>query len=196
MKAPASLPVTDMWTLIEPDQPDSKAELTAVPQKSASPWRLIGYATVSLALAAGLLAQVGIRHLDSISQHDTLRPWLLRACEIADCVLPTRQDSRLIVSNQLSIDPHPDYQGISQMALRFTNNAGFSQSLPTLELVFSDIHGQPVAGRRFSPRQYLDQSPATPVVMAMSAQQSLNVRLEFATPADDAVNYQVRFFHE
>lgn len=196
MKAPASLPVTDMWTLIEPDQPDIDAELVAAPHRRSSPWRFIGYAIASLALAAGLLAQLGIRHIDSISQHDTLRPWLLRACAIADCVLPTRQDSRLIVSNRLSINPHPDYQGISQMTLTFTNTAGFPQPLPAIELAFSDVRGQPIAGRRFSPHQYLDQSPAAPVVPAMSAQQSLDAQLAFATPADGAVNYQVRFVYE
>jgi len=186
-----------MWTLIDPNQADDiEADLSAVPHRRSSLWHIIGYAAASLLLTAVLLAQVSYRHLDSISQHDTLRPWLLSACELANCVLPTRQDSRLIVSEQLAIDPHPAFRDISQLMMTFTNTAGFPQPLPTIELVFSDIRGQAVAGRRFHPRQYLTRSPSAPAVPTMSAQQSLNAQLAFVTPADAAVNYQVRFVYE
>ena len=189
-----------MWTLIDPDQADFEADLSAAPSRRTSPWQITGYATASLLLITALLAQIGYRHLDSISQHETLRPWLLSACEIVNCVPPTRQDSRLIVSDQLAIGPHPAYQDISQMMLTFTNTASFPQPLPTIELVFSDIRGQAVAGRRFHPHQYLMPFPlapaAEPAQQALDAQQSLQIHLAFATPADEAVNYQVRFVYE
>lgn len=191
-----------MWTLTDADKADIEAELIAPPIGRTSLWHMVGYAIASLVLTAGLLAQIGYRHLDRISQHDTLRPWLQSACELAGCLVPDRLDSSLIISNQLSISPHPEYQDISQMTLRFTNTAGFPQPLPAIELIYTDIHGEVVAGRRLSPDQYLDPSPSAPSSMARSAQQdlaaqeSLTVQLEFATPADDAVNYQVRFVHE
>lgn len=185
-----------MWTLIDPDPAAIEADLSAAPRRRTSPWQVIGYTAASLLLIAALLAQISYRHLDSISQHETLRPWLLSACELANCVLPTRLDSRLIVSDQLAIGPHPEFQNISQMTLSFTNTAGFPQPLPTVELVFSDIRGQAVAGRRFHPRQYLAQSPSAPAQHYLSAQQSLTAHLAFATPADEAVNYQVRFIYE
>lgn len=207
-----------MWTIVEAaDSPtannNSRADGTlaarlpeldedainaplAAPVERTSSWRVIGYTCLSLVLTAGLITQIGYRHLDRISQHEMIRPWLLTLCEVAACVLPTRQDSGMIVSQQLSIGPHPAFQDISQMLLSFTNTADFSQPLPAIDLVFSDTTGREVAGRRFYPRHYLDESAATPRVFALAAHQSLSVQLDFASPADDAVNYQVRFVHE
>lgn len=197
-----------MWTLIDADQPDVEADLAAPPRRRRSLWRVFGYSIASLALAAGLLAQISYRHLDRITGHETLRPWLMSACEVANCVLPDRVDSNLLVSDQLSIGPHPEYQDISQMTLTFTNTAGFAQPLPAIELVFSDIEGQPVAGRRFLPHQYASQPPlaaANPVApaqqsqtaqQALAAQQSMTAQLAFATPDEAAVNYRVRFLYE
>lgn len=166
------------------------------PVEPTSIWRIIAYTCLSLMLTAALISQVVYRHLDGFSQHEAIRPWLLTLCDLAGCVLPTRQDNRLIVSNQLSIEPHPDFQDISQMILSFTNTADFSQPLPAIDLVFSDIAGRDVAGRRFYPRHYLRESQAPQTIFAMSAKQSLTAKIDFADPADDAVNYQVRFAHE
>lgn len=211
-----------MWILVEPDKPSAVDDHGQTSRPSATLashlpdlneadidaallqpsgrrtwfWRMMGYSTLSLMLAAGLAAQVGYRHLDSISQHETIRPWLLSFCDIARCVLPSRQDSSLVISNQLSIVPHPAYQDISQMILRFTNTAGFPQPLPAIELMFWDTDGSVVAGRRFYPRHYLNESQATQTAFSMSAGESLTAHVDFATPADEAVNYQVRFVYE
>ncbi|MEX2332799.1 MAG: DUF3426 domain-containing protein, partial [Pseudohongiella sp.] len=100
-------------------------------------WRFLAYALGILLLAAALVAQVSYRHLASISQHETYRPWLLAFCDYAQCALPTRRDSKLIASTHLSVEPHPLYQDVSQIKLDFTNTAVFSQPLPQIELVFS-----------------------------------------------------------
>lgn len=206
----------DMWTIVDVADTDSTSGRSAgtlaaqlpeldedainaslaAPVERTTVWRFFGYICLSLILAAGLITQIGYRNLDRISQHEMIRPWLLTLCEIAGCAIPARQDSRMIVSQQLSIGPHPDFQDISQMLLSFTNTADFSQPLPAIDLVFSDTTGHAVAGRRFYPRHYLGESAASPTVVALSAQQSLTVQLDFATPADEAVNYQVRFVHE
>ncbi|HDZ09380.1 DUF3426 domain-containing protein [Pseudohongiella sp.] len=184
--------------LPDPDESGISAALSA-PAGRTPFWRAAGYAGLCLLLTASLIAQIGYQHLDRISQHGIIRPWLLALCDVADCVLPARQDSSRIVSNQLSIEPHPDFQDISQMVLSFTNAADFAQPLPAIDLVFSDTTGRETAGRRFYPQDYyprdhLDAAAASPT--ALSAQESLTIQLAFATPADDAVNYQVRFAHE
>lgn len=176
-------------------EPDISTALPAAPGRPSF-WRGIGYTGLCLVLAAGLIVQLGYRHLDRISQHEITRPWLLTLCETAGCELPTRQDSRLLISRRLSIGPHPEFQDISRLVLSFTNTADFSQPLPAIDLVFADITGRETAGRRFYPRDYFDTSTASPTVFALSAKESLSVQLDFATPAADAVNYQVRFVHE
>lgn len=194
--SPAMAPASLASRLPDPAEYAIAAAATAVPARRPSRWRALGYLALSLVLATGLLAQIGYRHLERISQHETIRPWLLTVCELAGCVLPTRQDSSLIISNQLSITPHPDYQAISRMTLRFSNAADFAQPLPIIELIYTDIRSQTVAGRRFYPRHYLDESQAAATSFTLSAQETLVAQLEFATPAADAANYQVRFSYE
>lgn len=172
-----------MWTPVE-----SEAE----PNQPRSLWRIFLYTLLSLILAAGLLAQIGYRHLDRINQHETIRPWLLTLCEVAGCALPTRQDSTLIASSRLSIEPHPDYQNASRVVLSFRNTASFSQPLPAIELAYSDIQGREVAGRRFYPKHYHIE----PTTFTMPAGDSVTAQLDFANPAAGAVNYQVRFVYE
>lgn len=169
---------------------------TVAHRQKTSAWRSAGYAVLSLLLAASLIAQIGYPHLDRLSQHETLRPWLLSFCQTLQCILPIRQDSSLIASRGLSIGPHPDYQNLSLMTLTFTNTAAFPQPLPAIELNYSDVAGQTVAARRVYPRQYLSESSAAQAAFALSPGENVNAQLEFATPTADAVNYQVRFVYE
>jgi len=172
--------------------------------------RFVACTLLSLMLVAALAAQITYRHLNSISQHETLRPWLLLFCDYAQCVLSTPQDSSMIISTRLSIQPHPLYQDVAQMLLSFTNTADFPQPLPNIELVFSDTRGHDTAGRRFNPGEYLPrpssiQDAATSAASSvdyvaaddvMRAGESFTAQLDFASPTADAVNYQVRFVYE
>ena len=187
------------------------ASALVAPSKHKRPvLRFVACTLLSLMLVAALAAQITYRHLNSISQHDTLRPWLLLFCDYAQCMLPTAQDSNMIVSTRLSIEPHPLYQDVAQMLLSFTNTADFAQPLPAIELAFSDTRGRSMAGRRFKPDEYR----APPASMqggaasadhlsgdvsadyTMRAGESFTAQLDFASPAADAVNYQVRFVYE
>lgn len=213
-----------MWTLVEPDNnpdgshdknpdatlasrlpdfddPVSAPALVAADKRKHSVWRLLACTLMSLLLAMALVAQVSYRHLHSISQHETLRPWLLTFCDYAQCELPLPQNSGMIVSTRLAMEPHPLFQDITQMTLSFTNTAGFAQALPLIELVFTDTQGRNIAGRRFAAGQYLPQSPSAPGSLAhpkiaMAAGENISLQLAFASPSADAANYQVRFVHE
>jgi hypothetical protein len=67
------------------------------------------------------------------------------------------------------------------------NRAPFEQPFPDLVLTFSDIHGQTLAARRFTPREYLAGELAGQT--SMPSNQPIHLSLEIVDPGPDAVNY-------
>lgn len=86
---------------------------------------------------------------------------------------------------------HPKAQNALVVDAMMTNLASFQQPFPLLELQFTDIDGQIIAGRRFSPSDYL-AGELTGRSM-MPAKQPIHISLDIIDPGSAAVNYQLRF---
>ena len=119
--------------------------------------------------------------------HGPLRPWLERGCEIAGCVLPPQIDTASIRSSSLIVRSHPTQRGALAVDAIITNQAGFAQPYPLLQLQFTDLNGAPVAGRQFRPDEYLSGELSGSRLMPM--QQPVHIALELLDPGPRAVNY-------
>ena len=89
---------------------------------------------------------------------------------------------------------HPEIPGALLVDIVVTNHARFSQKLPLLELMFSDINGFPVAGRRFKSSEYL--SGALLKLKSLPAKTPLHLSLSIFDPGEEAINYHVTFHEE
>lgn len=116
-----------------------------------------------------------------------LRPWLTRGCEVVGCVLPPQSDIALIRTNSLIVRSHPSQRGALAVDAIITNQADFPQPYPPLQLQFTDLNGVPVAGRRFSPAEYLSGELIGSRLMPV--QQPVHIALELLDPGSRAVNY-------
>ena len=129
---------------------------------------------------------------NELARHTILRPWLEQLCILASCEIPMRKDIKHIIILNREIRGTADNKKILQVNITLKNIAAHIQPFPKIQLTFSDINGNKIAHRRFTPDEYLasqiDQSkgmkPQVPVIAS----------LQILDPGRNAVTFQFEFF--
>lgn len=146
------------------------------------------WAAANIMLIAVLLGQYAYFNRSELAQYPGLRPWLTRLCAVLACDTPLRQDvSRITLANRI-VQSDPDHSNALLIDATLINEADFPQPFPLLEIRFSDLNNQLIAGRRFRPGEYLaaDISPQS----GMPPHQAVHITLEIVDPGKDAVSFQ------
>jgi predicted Zn finger-like uncharacterized protein len=152
-------------------------------------WPRLLWAT-GLVLALGLLVFQYIHfNFDRLARGDS-RAWLAQLCAVVGCELPTQYDLSAIHTSSLIVRSHPSQRNALAVDAILTNTAAFSQPYPKLLLQFTDLDGEPVAGRLFSAEEYLGGELTG--TRLMPSQQPIHIGLEVKDPGPRAVNYQLQ----
>ncbi|MDX9874199.1 MAG: DUF3426 domain-containing protein [Spongiibacteraceae bacterium] len=151
-------------------------------------WPGLLWSSILLLALLGLGAQYVYFHFEQLAQ-GPWRPWLAQGCELAGCRLPPQLDASRIATDRLVVRTHPGRDSALAVDALLINNAPFRQPYPDLQLQFSDLHGEPVAGRRFAPDEYLAGEIRPDALMPV--RQQIRIALEIADPGPAAVNYSL-----
>ena len=151
-------------------------------------WWVAGAAAV---LVLALAAQIFYLKLPHWSRDPGMRGFYESACGFFGCALPEIRAVEAFRTRNLMVRSHPDLQNALVIDAVIVNGAEFPQRFPDLELRFTSVGGQLVAGRTFSPEEYLG-GEARPEE-AMPVNTPVQVSLEIADPGEDAVNYTLSF---
>ncbi|ALO45195.1 DUF3426 domain-containing protein [Pseudohongiella spirulinae] len=185
-----------MWTLIEAKTPadelphlDEPLQLSADEKPIRSGWRTTGLLILILVLVTSLFGQLSYFYQQQILAQATSRAIMSYACELVGCALPPLSDPSRIQVTELKLNDHPDYRNITVLTLSMQNRADFAQPLPDMILQFTSPQGDPIAGRQFSARHYV--ADRTPDNLILGAGELISAELAFASPGDDAINYQL-----
>ena len=138
-----------------------------------------------------LPAQVLWFQYESWVKDENYRPVYGFICEIIGCELPPMKDASMIVSRKSISRAHPDQEDIRVVDILMVNNAQFPQPFPLIELTFTNVDGQLVAGRRFEPREYLHGDMRN--VTLMQPRTPVHVSLELKDPGPEAQGFRVVF---
>ena len=147
-------------------------------------------------LAIGLLVLLlGLQWVyfnrDTLAADAGLRPALTRFCNVLNCRLPLRVDLAQLEIIDRDVRKHPQVDAALLINASIANRADFNQPYPVFEISFSDAAGEPVAMRRFLPREYLRESVDT--AAGMAPDEPLHIVLEVRDPGDEAVSFQFGF---
>lgn len=126
-----------------------------------------------------------------LTQYNELRPWLGLLCQYAQCELPEPRDPSRIELNNKNIFSHPNTENALMISATIINQAAFEQNFPMLQLKFENIRGKTIAGRQFTPEEYLGigedkiskMIPGTPV----------SISVEIIDPGKEMVSYTFEF---
>ncbi len=149
-----------------------------------------------MALAALLLISAGIGqyvyfNFETVTRNPQLRPWLEQICGKLGCTLPSQVDLNAIVGTNLVVRSHPHERNALVIDVIIKNKAPFEQPFPVVQLSFEDVNGNPIANRRFTPNEYI-QDPSIDI-RRMPPETPIHLTLEIVDPGKEAVNYQIQF---
>ncbi len=167
-----------------------RLELPAGPLRKRSAADLLrGIAIIGLTTTLALQYLWFNRH--ALGQQPTTRPWIETLCWQLPCELAPLRDVGAINSEALQIRSHPDNPQALRLSLRMSNQAGFDQPFPAIDLIFRDRQQQPVASRRLQPHDYLPEALSDRELFPAGT--SVQVQLTLTDPGTDAVNYEIMF---
>jgi hypothetical protein len=147
-----------------------------------------------LAILAGLsalVAQIFWLQFEDWSRDPAIRPIYAVACDWLGCQLPVLRDVKKMATRNLVVRSHPDLSGALIVDAVIVNQAEFAQPYPVLELRFTSIDGNLVAGRRFQPAEYLSGELLGSTRMATLT--PIRIELQIEDPGSEAVNYFLNF---
>lgn len=177
---------------------DSKADLLAGIEpapveirhhQSRGGWRKLLWLFAILLALLLLLSQYVYFNFERLARDSQYRPLLSQACQWIGCEIPPLQDVNKVQSSNLVVRGHPKIDGALVVDAIITNRASFQQRFPRLQLQFTDLAGEPVASRSFTPAEYLAGELAGSVLMPV--RQPVRISLEILDPGNKAVNYQL-----
>ncbi len=114
-------------------------------------WRWYA-ALAALTLLLGL--QLLLAQRNELATDARWRPLVATLCGIALCELPAWHEPAAFTMLQRGVRPAPNRTGTLAVDASFRNDARWPQHWPTLLLSLSDVDGQPVGARAFTPDQY------------------------------------------
>ena len=139
----------------------------------------------------GLFLQYAYYNRDSLVKSAELRPALSFMCRQLNCTLPLPKDLDLISLTSKNVFSHPNVENALMVSASIINQANFAQEYPVIELRFENVRGETIAGRRFSPLEYLG-IPETQF-SKMQPDVPVNINLEIKDPGSDMVSYEFTF---
>ena len=146
------------------------------------------WTVTNIALIVLLLGQYTYFNRNDLSQYPELRPWLTGFCALVSCNTPLQRDvSHINLANRI-VQSNPSHSNALLIKATLVNEADFPQPYPLLEIRFSDLNNQLVAGRRFRPSEYLPAN--TSIQAGMPPHQPVHISLEVVDPGKEAVSFQ------
>lgn len=149
------------------------------------PW-LLAVAALALVLALQLLLTQ--RH--ELAATARWRPLVTGLCGVLQCDVPPWREPAAFTMLGRNVQPKPNAPGVLTASASFRNDARWAQPWPTLSLSLSDIDGQQVGLRAFSPDEYRGDASAGD---ELAPGQSATVQFDVIEPAPRIVAFTFDF---
>jgi hypothetical protein len=86
---------------------------------------------------------------------------------------------------------HPNAKNALMVSTTMVNHASFAQPYPDVQIDFSDVRGELIASRRFTPDEYLRTE--TEKLQLLPSGNAITFGLEIKDPGKDAITYEFSF---
>jgi len=156
-------------------------------KKISTPWTIC----ISILFVA-LLAQSLYWQPASLREIDFYNRVSINYCALLPCRELVLQDlSQLYVSG--IVRPSTEYNNSLAVQVELRNRAELSQRFPHIELAFTDLRGEKISLRRFSPQEYLRAETAGRTMLQPF--QRIQIELELYDPGASAISYEFNLLY-
>ena len=155
--------------------------------KTNSPIQIAVFTFGAIVLAIFFLGQISYwQNVDVLP-----RTWVNSFCNTIGCGENSQRDLAAIKILNRNIYTHPNVKKALMITTSFVNQSPSAQAYPLLEITLLDTHGQIVAVRRFSPKDYLVNKSLADTLMPPN--QPVGARLEVLDPGSKVIAYEFEF---
>ncbi len=151
----------------------------------------LAWITITIFLSTALFLQYALFNKDTLSLDTRYREQYITLCQYLDCSLPPLTQTWKIKSMELIVRQHPEISEALLIDSVIINNSPYPQSFPLIDLKFTDINENIIAGRILYPFEYLGGELTG--TRNMPSQQPIRLGLEIIDPGQEAVNYSLTF---
>ena len=155
--------------------------------------RSLIWSIAAFVLLALWLGQFFYFYRDELAQIGGLRPTVVGFCAILRCDLVGAADIAVPELVQTSIAPHPRYTNALRIRAQFVNRTEQPLPLPLMQVSVSDLAGQLLARRVFTPREYVVTGAVANGAAPNVVVQAL---LDVTNPENKAASYEVQLFQQ
>lgn len=133
--------------------PDQYRALTG--NSSSSPHSSIAWSLGILFLVFTLMTEYTWFNRNKLAHNANIQPWISKFCDITGCSLaPIHAPDQLEMVNR-NIYTHPNIKNALMVTATMVNVAPYAQAYPDIEIGFSNVRGELVIQRIFSPEEYM-----------------------------------------
>ncbi|MDH5710766.1 MAG: zinc-ribbon domain-containing protein [Gammaproteobacteria bacterium] len=198
---------TETLTRNAPDKPNRKAEndlfsdvqSKLIPDEFRIPelhntysiWQDLAWSVAILMLAASLFVEYAWFNRNELVANPQLRPYITQFCFITDCNTMDLREPGQIEMTTRNIYTHPNVRNALMISGTLINHAKFEQPYPNILIDFSDVRGEVIASRTFTPEDYL-QIKATSL-RPLAPEIPVNFNIEIQDPGKNAMTYEFSF---
>ena len=133
---------------------------------------------------------------DQLNQVPQLQVWTEELCQRIECKDISIRNPKKIELISRNVYSHPNEKNALMVNITMKNQADFAQPYPIMQIRFSDVRGDDVAARRFSPDEYLPAEilqQATPQAKLFEAGTNMTFTMEIKDPGKQAMTYEFDF---
>jgi hypothetical protein len=162
-------------------------------QKSSKKSVSLGWLAASLGLLISinlLLGSLAWLNREALTQNNTLRPWLIAACNTLNCTLPAYHDPAqwVVQQHQLTHDSHnPTHFELHAL---IQNTGLYPQTLANLQMNVDNLQGEQVKSLTFAPLQYAESHAHKLVTPG----ETLHIKIRITDKMPDIFSYELKFF--
>lgn len=163
-----------------------------VPTRPAAPWwSTTLWSLLILLVTFSALAQLAWFNRAKLIAQDEYRGYVEAACQHIDCRLEQKVDLANIELLSRDVRSHPALQNALLITATFINRAEFDQPYPDVALMLSDLGGNVIAQRQFTPQEYLDIEEEDAGLMVRDV--PITMVMEVQDPGKESVSYRFEF---
>ena len=141
-------------------------------------------------LTLGLAGQLFFGERATLAANAQLRPVVETACDAIGCSLPPWREPTAFTMLARDVIAVPERPGVLRVQASFRNDARWAQPWPALVLTLSDADNRTLGMRRFEPKDYLGDMPASSLLAPGQASQ---LAFDIVEPAPNVVAFDFRF---
>jgi predicted Zn finger-like uncharacterized protein len=144
-----------------------------------------------LLLIGSLVAEYIWFHHPQLLQHARFEPLITRLCKHTDCSHLQMRDPSQIEMISRNVYTHPNEKDALMVSTTMVNHASYDQPYPQVQIDFSNVRGELIASRRFTPEEYLQIDKEQ--LRLLPSGNAITFGLEIRDPGKEAITYEFSF---